>query len=128
MISFRHLASQYHMGVSISKNVTILAAGYHNPKSGGQGSGIYHGASKILNFTTSPSKLISAKIGHFAPTGKEVDFKQNEFYLYEDMENYQKIGVRQGYQEVTINDTDLNCHFKYNYSGATNLMQMIAYR
>ena len=119
------------MGFSISKNITLLAAGYHNPKSGSQGSGIYHGFKKVSNITYSQfsgSKIITAKVGIHRNVAELPNYHINGFYLFEDMSNYQKIDLPNGKNELTFFDENLICHIKYDYCGLPNQMQIIIFR
>ena len=122
------------MGFAIAKNITLLASGYHNSSIGSQGSGIYHGESKILNITYTNRKsatFITSEIQkspeiHTIPNVFE--YHKNDFYLFENMTNYKKIKVINGIHEIIVEDLELICHFKYEYIGTPGLMNLIVYR
>ena len=125
------------MGFAIAKNITLLASGYHNSSIGSQGSGIFHGESKILNITYTNRKKAtfitstiknSPKI-HTIPM--TFDYHKNDFYLFENMTNYKKIEVisgGNGIHEIIVEDMELICKFKYEYIGTPGLMNLIVYR
>ena len=58
-------ALQYHFGWALANNVTLISAGYHDPKTGSMGSGIIQGG-QVLNMTyasNSGSKIVTAQVG-----------------------------------------------------------------
>ena len=58
-------ALQYHFGWALANNVTLISAGYHDPKTGSMGSGIFQGG-QVLNLTyasNSGSKIVTAQVG-----------------------------------------------------------------
>lgn len=129
-------APQYHSGWALANDVTVLAAGYHDPQAGSLGSGIYDGRAGILNATYSSESGSQLVIGQLATTPGTAQVRQDTHhpYLHEDVSKYSKIALSPGDKCIHLNHTgaeegsgSVYCSLSYSVVEPVESYHLIAY-